>query len=376
MTDPGRALRVAVDAIPLLGPRTGVGAFTGALLAGLARHPGVEPRAYAVTWRRRQRLPAAVPAGVAVAGRPMPARPLWATWSRLPVPPLELFVGGADVVHATNYMAPPTRRAAVVVSVHDLTFVRFPELCQPAALAFDGLVRRALRRGGWVHTGSEFVAGEIADHFGLAPERIRVVPYGIDRPAAAGDPAVGRRLAGGERFVLALGTLEPRKDLPALVAAFDRLAGADAGLRLVLAGPAGWGAAEVDAAIGAARHGGRVVRTGWVNDEQRAGLLAAAAVLAFPSRYEGFGLPVLEAMDAGVPVVATAVGAVREVAGDAAVLVEPGDAAALAGALADVLGDEDRAERLRRAGRERAAAFSWDRMVDGLVGLYRDVASR
>lgn len=375
MTDPGRALRVAVDAIPLLGPRTGVGAFTGALLAGLGAHPGIEPLAYAVTWRRRQRLPAAVPAGVAVCRRPMPARPLWAAWSRLPVPPLEVFTGPADVVHATNYMAPPTRRAAVVVTVHDLTFVRFPELCDPAALAFDGLVRRALRRGAWVHTVSEFVAGEVGDHFGLAPERIRVVPNGFDRPAAAGDPAVGRRLAGGDRFILALGTLEPRKDLPSLVAAFDRLAGGDPGLRLVLAGPPGWGVDEVDGAVRAARHGGRVVRTGWVTGEERAGLLAAAAVLAFPSRYEGFGLPVLEAMDAGVPVVATAVGAVREVAGDAAVLVPPGDAGALAGALAEVLGDEGRAEALRRAGRERAAAFSWERMVGGLVDLYRDLTS-
>ena len=118
-----------------------------------------------------------------------------------------------------------------------------------------------------------------------------------------------------------------------------------------------------------------MVRLGWVTGEQRAGLLAAATVFAFPSRYEGFGLPPLEAMAAGVPVVATAAGAVPEVVGDAAVLVPVGDVDALAGALAELVGDRERAGEMRRRGRERVAVFSWDRTVDSLVRLYRDVIS-
>ncbi len=370
----GRGLRVAVDAIPLLGPRTGVGTFAAEVLRGLAGHPGVDPVAYAVTWRRRQRLAAVVPPGVRPVTRAMPARPLWAVWGRVAAPPIEAFVGRVDVVHGTNFVVPPTWWAQAVVTVHDLTAVRFPELCLPATLAYPGLIRRAVRRGAWVHTVSQFVAGEVRDHFGVPAERVRVVPNGV-APGPVGDPDVGRALAGGERFVLALGTVEPRKDYPALVAAFDRLAEGEGDLRLVIAGPDGWGAGALDGALRSARHRGRVVRTGWVSDGQRAGLLAAAAVLAFPSRYEGFGLPPLEAMAAGVPVVATGVGAVPEVVGDAAVLVPPGDVEALAEALAAVLGDEGRAEDLRRRGRERVGEFSWDRTVAGLVRLYQDAAS-
>lgn len=364
-------LRVAVDAMPLLGTRTGVGVFTAEVLTRLAARPDVHPVAYAVTWRRRRQLPGVLPAGVAAVLRPMPARLLWAAWSRLPAPPIEAFTGRVDVVHGTNFVVPPTRRAGAVVTVHDLTVVHFPELCQPATLAYPRLIRRALRRGAYVHTVSEFVADEVRHHFGVPAERVRAVPNGL-AVAEPGDPEVGRRLAGGERFVLALGTVEPRKDLPSLVAAFDRLAGDDPDVRLVIAGPDGWGAESLADAIRSARHHDRVTRVGWVSAGQRAGLLAAAAVLAFPSRYEGFGLPPLEAMAAGVPVVATAAGAVPEVVGEAAVLVPPGDVDALAGALAQVLGDESWAERLRRRGHERVAAFSWDTTVEGLVALYRE----
>jgi glycosyltransferase involved in cell wall biosynthesis len=193
-------------------------------------------------------------------------------------------------------------------------------------------------------------------------------------PVDAGDAAVGRRIAGTDRYVLALGTVEPRKDLPTLVAAFDAVAAGDGDLRLVVAGPDGWGVDAYQAAVDAAHHADRVVRLGWVEPPARAGLLAGASAFAYPSLYEGFGYPPLEAMSVGVPVVATTAGSLPEVLGDAAVLVAPRDTDALAGALAEVLTDAGVRDALVARGRERVARYSWDRCAEGLVAVYRDMA--
>lgn len=360
-------MRIALDTTALYDARTGVGRFTAAVLERLATRPEVEVTAYAVTWRGRDDLRTLVPAGVDVGRGPMAARPLRELWRRVDWPPIEWWTGPADVVHGPNFVVPPTRRAARVVTVHDLTPVRFPELCTSDTLQYPALIERAVRGGAWVHAVSESVAAEVQEAFTVDAERVVVVANGVD-PVAGGDPAAGRELAGGDRYVLALGTVEPRKDFPALVRAFDRI---DADVRLVVAGPDGWGAAALHDALAAARRRDRIVRLGWVTDEQRADLLAGAALLAYPSRYEGFGLPPLEAMSAGVPVVASTAGALPEVLGDAAVLVPTGDEPALADAIAGVLADDRLRADLVARGRSQAARYDWDRTVDGLVHLYR-----
>ncbi len=172
--------------------------------------------------------------------------------------------------------------------------------------------------------------------------------------------------------MLAVGTAEPRKDLPGLVRAFDLLAASRPELGLVLAGPDGWGTADLERAMAAAVHRRRIVRTGWVDDATLGGLLAGAAVLAYPSVYEGFGFPPLQAMAAGVPVVATDAGAVPEVVGDAALVVPVGEPEALAEAVGRVLDDPTLAASLVTRGRARSARYTWDRCADGLTTLYRD----
>jgi glycosyltransferase involved in cell wall biosynthesis len=365
-------LHVAVDLTSLLTARTGVGVLAAELTARLADRGDLELTAFAVTWRGRGRLHEVVPAGVSVAERPMAARPLRALWRRSDHPRVDRWIGRHDVVWGPNFVVPPTD-AAALVTVHDLTTVHFPQLATADTLAYPQLVRRAIARGAWVHTPSEFVRREVLDHFDVDPARVVAIPSGV-RPAAAGDATRGRRLAGGDRYVLALGTVEPRKDLPTLVRAFDRLAGGQPDLRLVVAGPDGWGAEALAAAVAASPHRDRVVRLGWVPDHDRDALVRGAAVYAYPSVYEGFGFPPLEAMSAGAPVVATRTGALPEVAGDAADLVPVGDVDALAAALARVLADDAHRAELVARGRAVAARYSWDRAAALLAALLHRVA--
>jgi alpha-1,3-rhamnosyl/mannosyltransferase len=242
-------------------------------------------------------------------------------------------------------------------------------MCTADVLRYPRLIRRALDRGATVHVVSDFVGAEVRAEFGLPPERIVRVYPGL-RPTEGGDPAAGRRLARADRYVLALGTVEPRKNLPTLVRAFDVAAGALADLHLVVAGPDGWDRDAFKAARAAARHGDRIRRLDYVSENDRRDLVAGAALFAYPSHYEGFGHPPLEAMAAGIPVVAGDAGALPEVLGDAALLVDPGDEAALAEALVAGLDDKTLRAALAARGRERVTRYSWERAADELARLY------
>jgi glycosyltransferase involved in cell wall biosynthesis len=363
-----RMVRVAVDATPVLGRPTGIGVAVGGLLDALKAQadPRLQLVPYGLTakgwldlWKRFR--PARVSWG------PMPAGVLQKVWSRVDLPPIEVWTGPVDVVHGTNFVAPPATPAARLVTVHDLTAVHYPQMVTPAARRYPGLVRRAIDGGADVHTPAHAMVPEICEYFGVAPERVHVVGWGIRPPAPVGP-------AGHQRpDVRGVGPLEPRKDFPLLVAAFDRIAGEHTDLELRIVGPSGWGAEALNAAVRSSPYAGRIHREGWVDDVDA--VLAGAAVFAFPSVYEGFGVPPLEAMAHGVPVVATAAGAVPEVVGEAADLVPVGDADALAAAIARVLDDGEHRARLIAAGRERAAAFTWDGTASAMRDLYLELAA-
>ncbi len=159
---PNGKLNVALDATPLIGPRTGVGEFCYGILSALGASSEISTNAFAISLRRRGLIVDELPPGVSSLGLPMPARPLHALWSRFDFPGFELLGGRRiEVVHGTNFVVPPTARATKVVTVHDLTMIRYPQMCQPAVLAFPGLVRRAIAKGAWIHTPTHAVAEEV-----------------------------------------------------------------------------------------------------------------------------------------------------------------------------------------------------------------------
>jgi glycosyltransferase involved in cell wall biosynthesis len=365
------ALRLAVDCTPLLGHATGVGEVAYGVLDSLSGRAGVELVAYALTFRGRAELADRVPTGVRSATRPIPARLVRTLWLRTDVPHVERWTGRVDVVHAT--LVGPPARSPVVITIHDIGFIRFPELCTADTLQYGRLIRRALDRGAFVHVTSEYVGREVREAFGVDERRLTHIPLGV-RPSSDGDAERGRELAGATRYVLALGTVEPRKNLPFLVRAFDKVASADPALHLVVAGAEGWGADDFRDAWAAAQHGDRIVRLGYVSDAQRRDLLAGARLLAYPSLYEGFGLVPLEAMAAGIPVVASRAGALPEVLGDAAVLTDPDDIGGLAAALEQMSVDETLRAELVRRGREWVSRYSWARAGDQFLELYRSLA--
>lgn len=360
-------MRVVVDATPLLGVRTGVGRYTAHLLGELARlEPPLELAATAFTWRGLCGLAGALPPGVGVAARRAPARLLRTAWAHGELPPVEWLAGRAEVVHGTNFVLPPARRARGVVTVHDLSYLRVPGTVTAASARYRELVPRGLRRAAAVITPSRAVADEVVDTYRLDPAVAVPTPLGVDPAWFAVPPPTAAWLAARglpERYLLFVGTLEPRKDVPTLLAAYRRLRSQVPDVPpLALVGPAGWGPAPELA--GLPPHA--VVRVGYLEEVELRPVVAGAAVLCFPSLYEGFGLPPLEALAAGTPVVGTDIPTTREVVGPYARLVAPRDPDALAAALHAALG----AAHDPAPGRAHAATFTWRRTAEATRAVY------
>lgn len=362
-------LRVAVDVTPLLGVRGGVFRTVDHLLAELpAAAPDIEVVPYALSRRAR---PDALPAGTRVL--PFSAAIALRRWGWGDRPSAASVLGDVDVVHGTNFVVPPAGGAASTVTVHDTWCLRHPKECPPNIRAFKAALGRSLRRGAWAHVSTEVVADEVRALYGA--ERIAVVPFGVPPVGPPGPPPPDLQ---GRPYLLSISTLEPRKRIDHLVRAFGSVAASEPELQLAIVGADGAATDAVRRSVEALPTGiaERVRRYGAVDDAVRSSLLGHATALVYPSSDEGFGFPVLEAMAAGTPVVATAVGGIPEVAGTAALLVPVSDDIdPLVRALRSVVADERLRADLRRAGPARAARFSWSAHALGMAALWRRAAT-
>jgi glycosyltransferase involved in cell wall biosynthesis len=324
-----RDLKVGIDVSPLELTGAGTARYLRNLLTALEREPALELR------RHRFR------------GSSRPAKVARDTAWYLGALPLASRKD--DVLHLPAHRGPLLSATPLVLTVHDLAVMRHPETFNRWTRRYTRLLLPRLARAATrVIAVSEFTAREAVELLGVDERQVRVIPHGVQEPFTPHGPA-----AGGE-YVLAVGTLEPRKNLPRVVLAAER-----AGIDVRVVGGAGWGGVEVESA-------------GFVADEELARLYRGAAALVYPSLYEGFGLPVLEAMACGTPVVTSVGSAPATVADGAAVLVDPLDVEAIADGIREALGRRD---ELRAEGIERATSFTWEAAAKATAKVYREAAA-
>ena len=366
-------MRICLDYRPALHESTGVGSYVVGLLRALVRtHPEASYVALSASWRHRLRPPADLADAVRFLDLRLPVRGLDLFWHRFGAPRVERWTGPIDIAHSPSPLPLPTRAGRQVVTVHDCYFLRHPEQVEgPMRRDYGPLLERALARADAVMVNSRTTRAELLELTGVADAKVHVAPLGIDPlypdPAAARPPEAAAALP--ERFLLFVGRLEPRKDPATLLAAFARVIERAPATGLVLVGPDGpAGAAALARAPARVRRA--IVRLPYQPSPVLAWLYRRAVALLLPSRWEGFGLTALEAMACGTPVVAARAGALAEVLGTAAWLVEPGDSEAFADACLALL-RQDAAQEWRRRGLARAAGYRWERTAEITFSVYR-----
>jgi glycosyltransferase involved in cell wall biosynthesis len=322
-----------------------------------------------------------VPEGESVSQVQLPVSARWSNlaWHRVGLPiRLERFLGDVSIVHGTDFVVPPSA-APSVVTIHDLSYALLPSLAFPRLRKYlERAVPRSIDRARKVIAVSETTKRDLCEYYEISPNRVEVVHHAADplfhEPPASDVFAMQAQFGLRKPYFIIVGTVEPRKDHQTLLAAFEKVHQSHPEASLVIVGKQGWLAEGIIESIQLAARKLPVYHLQGIRDNMLSPLYAGSAGLVYPSRYEGFGLPLLEAMASGTAVIASDTPAHREVAGDAANLVPPQDPSALASEMRRLLeSDADRSELIRR-GRERARTFSWKNAAQEHLRIYREVA--
>jgi len=314
---------------------------------------------------------------------PLSERSLTILWHRLGLPiPVEWFTGPVDIFHSTDFVLPPVRQARTILTVHDLTFMRLPQCAEAGLRAYlNKVVPRSIKRADLVLADSQSTKNDLVGLLGVSLDKIEVVYAGVERRfrPMEGEVALWRvkkRYGLDFPFILSLGTLEPRKNFSGLVEAYALMRGkgrgtGGQGLKLVIAGGKGWLYDEIFAQVEEGGLENEVIFPGFIADEDLPALYNLAEIFVFPSLYEGFGLPPLEAMACGTPVITSDRPSLPEVVGQAGLMVEATDSQELAEAMEQVLADENLRREMREKGFKQAAKFTWEAAAGKLLELYR-----
>ncbi len=357
-------MRIGIDYTAAVRQRAGIGRYARSLIRALARLD--HENAYVLLSAGKEADGEPWPANFSLRTLPLTDRHLSILWQKLRLPlPVEWLTGRLDLFHSPDFVLPPVRRARTVVTIHDLSFLRLPDCSSPALLEYlMSAVPRSVARADIILADSQSTQQDLVDLMGVSAERIRVVYPAVDetfmRSDQAGVMAVRARHQIDGPYILSLGTLQPRKNYVRLIEAFQMLK-QTSGIphRLVIGGGPGWLYEPIYETIERLGLQNQVQMLGYVDESDLPALYTGADVFCFPSLYEGFGIPVLEAMACGTPVVASNTSSLPEAAGDAALLVSPTDTDALADALGRAIDDTDLRAQLVQSGLSQCQRFSW-----------------
>jgi len=372
-------MRIALDLSPLQPPMTGVGQYThGLVCALLEENSGHEFRAWSTGLRPLRLAPPMDTLRHKHLG--LPTRALYKSWELLGAPSIDTLLGGADIVHATNFFLPPTRKARRIVTIYDIAFIKHPEWASPKIVGpFSRGVRRFVKSADAIITISEASKGDLCDILGAAPEKIHIAYPAVEdsfRPIHREEAQrqVLERHGVSAPYLLFVSTLEPRKNITALLEAFAALQH-KIPHQLVLVGGEGWNPQPTPQLIQKLGVENRVSRLGYLKSRaELPALYGGADAFVFPSHYEGFGMPVLEAMRCGCPVITARNSALSEVGGDAVRYVEARDTAGLAAEMERVAMDTTVQSALRVLGLVQAEKFSWRRCAQDTLAVYGKLA--
>ncbi len=369
-------IEVSIDVTAVPMQLTGAGRYTYELANALSLRGDMRPLLIArkddeMRWEE-------LPGSARVTAVAPSRRPLRLAWEQTRLPGL-LTSLSPDLHHGPHYTIPERSRLPKVTTIHDMTFFDHPEWHEKSKVAFfRRAITNATKKADGLIAVSQYTADRLQDRFGSLD--VTVIPHGVDhnrfKPTSSEQQSVeDRALLNREgvsgKFIAFVGTLEPRKDVPSLIKAFDRLADSDGELQLVLAGRDGWGLNPIESALSDSPHRDRIVRVGYLDDQVVPALYRTAAAVCYPSIVEGFGLPALEALACGAALVSTKGSAIEEVVENGALLVKPGNVKGMSEALHDAIYDRELNARLRERGPVVASRFTWKASAEGHVQYYR-----
>jgi glycosyltransferase involved in cell wall biosynthesis len=372
-------MKICLDIQSAIGPGAGVGRYTRSLAAHLPAQARAGESLTGFYFDFRRQGPPPLPPGIRLnACRLLPGALVQKAWTHLRWPPFDAFAGPHDLFHFPNFFLPPLRRGRSVVSIHDVSFLRFPAFAEDKNRRYlEKTIPRTVAQADAIVTISHFSAAEIVSLLGVDPARVHTTHLAVAphlKPADAGEIGRIRKHYGLDQpYLLSVGTLEPRKNIEFLVRMFEGLDGYAGDL--VLAGAAGWKVGPILERIARSTAASRIRHLQFVPEADLPGLYSGADLFLCASHYEGFGFPPLEAMACGTPVVSSPGGSLREVLGEAAVLLETAEPDAWHAAIRTLLADPDERRKRREAGVRQAARYTWEETARQTWALYRKVAA-